>query len=137
MQSVTAQHSLRVSEALNKSTVMLREMMKSSMMLQEKLLETDLKTQLIVINRDGKRSGKTEKTHSKLLQRPQAVMLIVSKSAHRLLALMHKQTKKVQSTLRFSQIFNLIQYLKIKSHLALIIQLSKNVGDNANVSIQP
>ena len=137
MQSVTAQHSLRVSEALNKSTVMLREMMKSSMMLQEKLLETDLKTQLIVINRDGKRSGKTEKTHSKLLQRLQAVMLIVSKSAHRLLALMHKQTKKVQSTLRFSQIFNLIQELKMKSVREVIFQLSNNVGDNANVSIQP
>jgi hypothetical protein len=96
MQSVTPQHSPRVSEKLKISFMMLREMMISSMMLQEKLSETDSRLQLIVTTRDGKRSGKKEKRLSKLLQRLQAVTLIVSKSAH-ILSTVGKM-KSVRST---------------------------------------
>ena len=128
-QSVTAQHLLKVLEALNKSSLMLRKTMISSIVLQEKSLETDLKTQLLLTTRDGKRSGKTEKTPSKLLQRLQAATLIVSKNVHKLPKLI--RMKSVLSIIKMrSQ-----RLLKNTAHTHTT-KMSTNVEENANVSIQ-
>ena len=128
-QSVTAQHSLKVLEALNKSSLMLRKTMISSIVLQEKSLETDLKTQLLVTTRDGKRSGKTEKMPSKLLQRLQAATLIVSKNVHKLPKLI--RMKSVLSIIKIRS-----QRLLKKSAQSIATKMSINVEENANVSIQ-
>ena len=128
-QSVTAQHSLKVLEALNKSSLMLRKTMISSIVLQEKSLETDLKTQLLVTTRDGKRSGKTEKMPSKQLQRLQAATLIVSKNVHKLPKLI--RMKSVLSIIKIRS-----QRLLKKSAHSITTKMSTNVEENANVSIQ-
>jgi len=54
---VTAQLSLKVSEALKPSSKLLKSMMKNWQMKQPELLETDSVLQLKATNRDGKRSG--------------------------------------------------------------------------------
>jgi len=82
---------------------------------KEKLLETDLRMQLLVTSRDGERSGKTEKKPSRLLQRLLVVTLIVSKSAHR------PPTNSLTAMV----------------HHTITTQLLTNAVPNANASIQP
>ena len=84
MLNVTHQSTKKACIVSSKSLMPPWTMMKSSTKLQEKLSETDFKKRLIVTNRDGERSGQTEKKPSRLLQRLLVVMLIASKSAHRL-----------------------------------------------------
>jgi hypothetical protein len=82
---------------------------------KEKLLETDLRMQLLVTSRDGERSGKTEKKPSRLLQRLLVVTLIVSKSAHR------PPTNSLTAMV----------------HHTITTQLLTNAVPNANALIQP
>ena len=96
-------------------------MMKSSTKLQEKLSEIDFKKRLIVTNRDGERSGQTEKKPSRLLQRLLVVMLIASKSAPRLLTKLNTPTELLTIT---TQVLN-----KVVLNANASTQLLRSTGE--------
>ena len=91
-------------------------------------METDLVLQLKATNRDGKRSGKTEPTPSKLFQRLQVAMLIASKNAHKLLIVLHTMVLHTTTT----QVLT-----NVVSNANASIQLSKSTGEASNTKRSP